>query len=205
MKYAFVITLLFAVIAIGFFIFQRTDEYEIVNYPSSGSTIVVFGDSLAQGVGARTEGGFVTILSERIGEPIINLGRGGDTTKLALARIDRVLETDPRIVMVLLGGNDYLSRVSKDETLLNLSAIIERIQSQGSVVILLGVRGGLLYDSYEKDYKKLARDLGAAYVPNVLNGMIGNSTYMDDIIHPNEAGHTLIADRVQLILEKLLR
>ena len=205
MKYAFVITLLFAVIAIGFFIFQRTDEYEIVNYPSSGSTIVVFGDSLAQGVGARTEGGFVTILSERIGEPIINLGRGGDTTKLALARIDRVLETDPRIVMVLLGGNDYLSRVSKDETLLNLSAIIERIQSQGSVVILLGVRGGLLYDSYEKDYKKLAGDLGAAYVPNVLNGMIGNSTYMDDIIHPNEAGHTLIADRVQPVLEKLLR
>ena len=109
------------------------------------------------------------------------------------------------VVMVLLGGNDYLNRVSKDDTLSNLTMIIKRMQAEGAVVILLGVRGGLLYDSYEKDYRDLAKALGAAYVSNVLDGIFGNPAYMEDIIHPNEAGHELIADRVQPVLEELLK
>ena len=113
---------------------------EIRNYPSPGESIVALGDSLVQGVGADTEGGFVTLLSERLGLPIENLGRGGDTTESALDRIDSVLEKNPKVVIVLLGGNDYLSRRAKEDVFANLAEIIERIQDTGAVVIKINNR-----------------------------------------------------------------
>lgn len=63
-------------------------------------------------------------------------------------------------------------------------------------MVLLGVRGGLLYDSYEGDYRNLARETGAVYVPNVLDGLVGNPKYMDDAIHPNDSGYAIMADKI---------
>lgn len=197
-------------VAVGIYFFQintssEVDKESIVNYPpTNAGPIVAFGDSLVSGVGARTEGGFVTMLSEDINEPIVNLGRGGDTTALALSRIDQVIAEEPSIVIILLGGNDYLNRVSKEETFVNLRNIITRLQDEGSVTLLLGVRGGLLRDSYGNDYRDLARETGSAFVPNVLDGLLGESAYMDDAIHPNENGYRTIAQNVYPILREVL-
>lgn len=207
-KYGFIILLL--VIALGGYLLLSDnavtiDKSSIVNYsPQGNGPIIAFGDSLVSGVGAETEGGFVTILSEMINETILNYGRGGDTTELALSRIDEVLAEDPRITLILLGGNDYLNRVPKEETFNNLKEIITKLQAEGSLTIVLGVRGGLLRDSYGNDYRKLAEETGSAYVPNVLEDLIGNDEYMDDAIHPNEAGHRMIAEKIYPILEELL-
>ena len=102
--------------------------------------------------------------------------------------------------MLLLGGNDFLKRVPKHEMLSNLEQIITAIQNKGAVVILLGVRGGLITDSYESDLRSLAEKTGSAYVPNVLKGLIGNPKYMDDSIHPNNAGYAIIADHIYPLL-----
>jgi len=192
------------VLLVGVWLSRGDSEYTIVNYPSSGETVVAFGDSLVYGVGADTEGGFVTMLSGRIGEPIVNLGRGGDTTELGLQRINDVLNLNPKVVIVLLGGNDYLSRKPREGVFKNLRTIVTTIQEDGAVVLLLGVRGGLLYDSYDNEYKDLARELGAAHVPNILDGLIGNSEFMDDAIHPSELGYEMIAERVFPVLNSLI-
>jgi lysophospholipase L1-like esterase len=70
--------------------------------------------------------------------------------------------------------------------------------------VLLGVRGGLLRDNYESDYQKLAEETGSAYVPNVLDGLLGEDAYMDDVIHPNEVGYRIIAEKVHLVLREIL-
>ena len=111
---------------------------------------------------------------------------------------------NPKVVMLLLGGNDFLKRVPKHEMLSNLEQIITAIQNKGAVVILLGVRGGLITDSYESDLRSLAEKTGSAYVPNVLKGLIGNPKYMDDSIHPNNAGYAIIADHIYPVLLKVL-
>jgi acyl-CoA thioesterase I len=181
------------------------DKTTVRNIDSPNTTIVAFGDSLVHGVGATPGNDFISLLSARIGQPIINLGISGDTTRKGLARVQEVTAFKPRIVILLLGGNDYLQKIPKEETFSNLSAIIKEIHASGSAVLLLGVRGGLLRDTYGSDFKDFAKAHEVAFVPNVLDGLIGNQELMSDTIHPNDAGYIKIADKVEPILQKLLQ
>jgi lysophospholipase L1-like esterase len=45
-------------------------------------------------------------------------------------------------------------------------------------------------------FEELSEEYGTGYVSNVLDGLVGNTEYMDDAIHPNDAGHALIAERI---------
>jgi len=84
---------------------------KIRNIRSDGRTIICFGDSLTEGVGAEPGEDYPAALSRELGLPIINAGQRGDTTAEALARIsDAVLNKNPRLVIVLLGGNDFCAR-----------------------------------------------------------------------------------------------
>lgn len=178
---------------------------DIKNYSPKDGSIVAFGDSLVQGVGASNGKDLVSLLSLKMGEEIINLGVSGNTTEQGLARIDEVLAREPRIVIVLLGGNDYLRKVPIAETFSNLRAIIEKIQASGSAVLLLGVRGGLLNDRFDTYYEDLAEATGSAHVPDVLDGLIADQRYMSDAIHPNDAGYARIAERVYPVLRDIAR
>ena len=115
---------LISVISLVYFNFFKKDK--IINYPSSGIDIIAFGDSLVQGIGSSDDQkNFVSILSQKIGRPIINLGVSGDTTADGLARLSELDKYRPKIVLVLLGGNDYLKKVSSTNTFENLSKIIK--------------------------------------------------------------------------------
>jgi len=186
-----------------YFIMGR--EGEIVNYPTKNGPIVAFGDSLVEGVGSTRGNDFVSVLSRSVGEPIINLGVAGDTTEDGIVRLSEVIELEPRITILLLGGNDFLRRISRDETFANLESIITRLQSSGSLVVLLGVRGGVLTDGYAREYKALARKTGSVYVENVLDGIFGNAQLMADGIHPNDDGYKIIADKVYREMREVVR
>ncbi len=193
-----------------FFVYQIFSlyggQYPIVNFPPKGPIIVAFGDSLTEGVGATTpQNGYVGVLERRLGITVVNRGVSGNTTADALARIDRdITPLHPNIVIVLLGGNDYLKKIPQEETFANISQIIKKVQSQGAVVLLLGVRGGLLHDKFADDFKALAKETGSLYVPNVLDGIFGDSKLMSDEIHPNDAGYMKIADKIAPILDGIV-
>ena len=173
--------------------------------PTTGTSVIAFGDSLVAGRGAPSGHDFVSVLSERLGVPIINAGHSGDTTRAALARLDSdVLSRDPRIAIVLLGGNDYLRRVPIEETFANLTTIVDEIRSRGAAVLLVGVSVGLLSDPYAARYESLARQTTAALVPDILGGIIGHGDLMSDTIHPNEQGYGIMADRLEPVLRELL-
>lgn len=177
----------------------------IANLDSRGTNIVAFGDSLIAGYGSTAGNDLISDLSARIGQPIINMGHKGDTSAEGLARIEPVLATDPKIVILLFGGNDFLQNVKADVTFNNLAKMIDAIQNRGSAVLLLGVRGGLFTDIYEQRFAVLAQTKHAAFVPNVLSGLIGKEGYMYDPVHPNDSGYSLIADRVEPVLRDMLK
>ena len=193
-----------AVALIAFFLFKK-DALEITNYPPSTGPIVVFGDSLVYGAGSTRGNDFVSVLSREIGESIINMGVNGNTTADGLARVDTVLTLKPRVVVVLLGGNDFLRRVPIEETFQNLEAIVEKLQANGAVVVLLGIQGGLLNDPFAGQFEELSRRRGTAYVPNVLSGLIGNQSLMADAIHPNDEGYKRVAEKVLPTLQGVLK
>jgi lysophospholipase L1-like esterase len=183
---------------------QRTRPPQAAR-PTAGENIIAFGDSLVSGRGATPGHDFVSVLSRRTGLAILNAGRSGDTTQSALERLDRdVLAWSPRIVIVLLGGNDYLRRVPRDETFRNLETIVMRIRRQGAAVVLAGVDVGLFADQYGERYEALARRASAGLVPDVLDGIVGHADRTSDAIHPNDRGYEMIADRLEPVLRDLV-
>ncbi|MBP9757572.1 MAG: arylesterase [Candidatus Pacebacteria bacterium] len=201
------VLLLVGILAVAgmFALLYRMDAAKITNYPSAGTDVVAFGDSLVVGFGANANKDFVTLLSEQIGEPIVNLGVNGDTTAKGVDRLKDLDAYKPKVVILLLGGNDALQRVPPAETFANLRTIIADIQKRGSIVLLIGVRGGVVNGVYPEEFEKLADETGAAFVPDVLEGLFGEKQYMADGIHPNDAGNRIIADRVYPSLAPLLQ
>lgn len=191
-----------AIAVVGWFVLREVSP--LVPVPKN-STIVAYGDSLVQGVGATEGNDFVSVVSRKIGIPIINAGKSGDTTDSALTRLDQIVASDPGVVILLLGGNDYLRRISKEKTFQNLQQIVTTLQKNNTVVLLLGVRGGLLTDTYDGDFKDFAKKNNLPYVPNVLKDLLGNKKFMFDQIHPNDAGYKIIAERVALELKTIFR
>jgi lysophospholipase L1-like esterase len=194
-----------SILAVSFFFVFGERERPIANYPPREGLIIAFGDSLIAGTGAAPEKDFVSVLSVMIGKPIQNMGNPGDTTEAGLMRLDEVIQKHPSIVLVLLGGNDYLRRVPKEKTFKNLDAIVSRLESDGALVVLLGVRGGLLSDGFDDEFESLAKRKSAAHVPDVLDGIFGNPPLMSDEIHPNSEGYALIAQKIYPILSALLK
>jgi acyl-CoA thioesterase-1 len=174
--------------------------------PSAPSdlTVVAFGDSITAGVGTTGDNDYVERLSDRTGVSIINEGRSGDTTGSALGRLDgAVLSRDPDIVIVFLGGNDLLQSVPVQNRIANITSIVERIRAGGAAVILVGVGNGVL-DPFNGTLPAIAAQTGSTLVPAVLEGILGVSSLMADLIHPNDAGHAIIADRIEPALRAAL-
>lgn len=200
-----IIALIFGIILCSIVFFTIRKNKKITNYPPSGNTIIAFGDSLVKGVGSTNGNDFVTLLSKQSGEPIINMGISGNTSIDGLNRIDTVNIKDPKIVLLLLGGNDFLRKVPLEQTFKNIDDIVISLQKNGAVVILLGVPSGILLDQYDENFEKIAKSRGTLYVPNVLSGILGHVEYMSDAIHPNDLGYKKIADKIYPVLKKSLK
>jgi len=177
----------------------------IRNLRSAGQTIICFGDSLTDGVGAGQGEDYPSVLSRLIAAPVVNAGHRGDTTAAALERLARdVLDKNPRLVIVLLGGNDFLRQVPVDDTRKNMETIVRRIQERGAMVVITGMKLGLFTDEYGAMMENIAQKFGALLVPQVTKGILTDSKLKSDPIHPNGAGYRLIAERVAEKIRPLL-
>ena len=187
-----------------FYFLNRSAEEK--NYPRAGKNIIAFGDSLVEGAGASSGKDFVSLLSKEINAPIINAGQSGDTTAVALVRLDKdVLSQDPRIVIILIGGNDAVRRVPKEEVIKNLGTIIDQIQKKGAAVLLIGIQGGIFRDQYKKLFANLAREKKVFYVPSILEDIFGHPQLMSDSLHPNDQGYEIMAKRIEPVLREILK
>ncbi len=179
---------------------------KVLNLASRGSNIIAFGDSLTAGYGAQPGEDYPSKLSKLIETPVINAGVSGDTTDMALARLDAdVLSRDPRIVIVGLGGNDFLGSVEIATTERNLRAIIRKIHTAGAMVVLLGFRFPSLAVDYEKMYTRVADEEGCLLIPRMLRGIITDPSLKSDEVHPNARGYEIMAERIAAPCRKLIR
>ena len=170
---------------------------EIRNAENKGKNIICFGDSITFGYGANTGEDYPSNLRHMVKLPVINAGMDGDTTFLALERLDDdVLAKDPRLVIVEFCGNDFLKKIPREDTVKNLSRIIDRIQEKGAMVALVDISSGMFFKEYKRDFKKLAREKRVIFVPSVLSRIITNPAMKSDFFHPNEKGYKLVAGRV---------
>ena len=172
----------------------------------SGEKILVLGDSITAGYGLKAEQAYPYFLSQKIDLPVVNQGVSGDTTADALARLSEdILTTKPWLVIIALGGNDFLKKVPKTVTEQNLSKIVTQIQAKQAITVILGMNLGLFTDEYRDLYQRVANETGSFLIPQVLKGIIDNPKHrQQDIIHPNQIGQEILADKIAESLKPLL-
>jgi lysophospholipase L1-like esterase len=186
-------------------LFWPSPYSKVKNLRSSGSAVIAFGDSLTAGYGVSKGEDYPSRLSALSGIEVVNAGVSGDTTESALERIEPdVLSRNPRIVLVGLGGNDFLRSVPIATTEANLRTIVRRSQGAGAMVVLLGFEFPSITTSYAKMYERVASEEGCLLVPDMLDGIIGNPALKSDEIHPNAPGYELMAERVEKPLKRLI-
>ena len=194
------------ILAVALWAFWPSQVSGVKNLSAGGTGVVAFGDSLTAGYGAGPGEDYPARLAAMIGREVINAGVSGDTTGSAAARLDTdVLALNPRIVIIGLGGNDFLQSAPIATTEANLRGIIERIQGAGAMVVVLGFRFPSITASYETMYERVARDTVSMLIPDLLDGILRDSKLKSDEIHPNGRGYQLMAERVAGPLRKLIR
>ncbi|MFA5090591.1 MAG: GDSL-type esterase/lipase family protein [Candidatus Omnitrophota bacterium] len=170
---------------------------EIKNINSSGKNIICFGDSITFGYGVNPGEDYPSALSRMTNIPVINAGVDADTSEDALMRLETdVLEKEPFLVIVEFGGNDFLRKLPKEETINNIQLIVERIQAKGAMVAIADMSAGVFLRDYGVLFSRLARENKAILIPSILNGIITDPSMKSDFLHPNAQGYKIIAQRI---------
>jgi lysophospholipase L1-like esterase len=168
--------------------------------------VIAFGDSLVEGLGAAQLNGFVSIIESRLGITILNQGHRGDKTSDLLKRIDTdVFAYHPKIVILVIGGNDAVHLVPESEFLANTEQLFQKLSEQGIITIFGEVTDNVLYTNRNKQLRALAEKYGIVYVPQLMQGIFWTITNKFDPLHPDDAGYQKMADRIIPYLETVLR
>ena len=178
--------------------------------------IVAFGDSLTAGLGVSPEDSYPGQLGRFLREQgfaydVINAGVSGDTSAGGLRRVDWILKSQPRLVIVELGANDGLRGQPLKETYGNLNAIIERLKAKGVTVVLAGMRLPLNYgENYTQEFSdlfvRLAREQDVPFIPFLLEGVaMRRHLNQGDGIHPTAEGYSIVMQNVWKTLQPILR
>ena len=172
-----------------------------------GATVLALGDSLTYGYGAPPEAAYPRKLAELTGWQLINGGVSGDTSQQALARLPALMKQSPKLVLLGIGGNDFLRRVAEAETRRHIGSTIAAVQAAGVPLVLiaepqpsLGALVGSLSDH------PLYADLAEKYrVPLFVDGwsrILSDGALKSDAIHANAEGYALFAERLAAFLQK---
>ena len=166
-----------------------------------GETVLAFGDSVTYGVGGAEGEDWPTLLAARTGWIVVNGGVSGDTAQNGRARIGALLEEhQPRLVIIELGGNDFLRRRPHAAVKEDLRAIITAVrEAQAQPVLvavpelsLMAVVAGRPADA--QLYADLAKEEDIPLIREVFSDVLGNPDLRADQIHPNAAGYARMTD-----------
>ncbi len=182
-------------------------------------TIVFFGDSLTAGYGLADPGtqAYPALLQDKIesaglGWRVVNAGLSGETSAGGLRRVDWVLRQPMDVFVLALGANDGLRGISPEVTRSNLEQILARVRAKNpqAKLVLAGMQmppsmGADFARDFQNVFPVVAEKNRAELIPFLLEGVGGSARLNQaDQIHPNPAGHELIAETVWKLLRPLL-
>ncbi len=176
--------------------------------------VACLGDSLTAGIVG--DGGYPVELRQRITLPVVDFARPGSDIGMALKSLPALLEARPQVVIVELGGNDFVMGRQRAETRQKLEQIITACRGIGAEVILVEIPRGFCRDSFGGLERELAREYDLELISDTMirklvlwsplapPGMWTSGPHLsDDGLHPNAHGNRLMADEVAGALVRL--
>jgi acyl-CoA thioesterase I len=166
------------------------------------ATLLCLGDSLTFGYGAAAGTSYPQQLELLTGHVTQNAGINGDTAAGALARLPALLqENTPGLVLVSIGGNDFLRNMPLDQTRAALKSIVQTTAASTQVVliaqpkpVMLSAAMGSLND--HEVYAEVAGETGTPLFAGGWSYVLSRSELRSDQIHANAAGYKVFAERL---------
>jgi acyl-CoA thioesterase I len=167
----------------------------------TGAVVLALGDSITHGSGAAPEASYPVQLAALTGWSVVNGGVPGDTAAQAQARLPALLaEHRPALVIVSLGGNDFLHRLPDADTEGHLRGIVAAAREAGAQVLLVAVPRPTLAAAVGAGlsdhplYEKLAGELALPLHAGGWVRVLGDEKLKSDAIHANAAGYRVFAE-----------
>ena len=165
-----------------------------------GATVLALGDSLTHGTGAAAEASYPVVLARLTGWKVVNAGVPSDTTEQALARTPALLEEHrPVLVLLGIGGNDFLRRMDEAAARANLLRIIELVRASGAQLLLIAVPRPTLAARFTGSitdhpmYGEIAEQQRLPLHRQGWADVLGDEKLRSDAIHANAAGYEQFA------------
>ena len=168
-----------------------------------GSTVLALGDSLTFGTGASAETSYPTVLAGLTGWNVVNAGVPGDTSAQALARLPALLaEHQPKLVIVSIGGNDFLRKLPESDTHAHVHAICKQSLDAGAQVLLVAVPRATVAAALGQMtdhalYAEVSKDLKIPLQREAWGEVLAQPDLRADAVHANERGYAQFARSVQ--------
>lgn len=176
---------------------------------SPGKTVLAFGDSVTFGTGASPGEDWPSLLARSTGWRVTNAGIPGDTAEAARERIQALLdEHQPALVIIEMGGNDFLRRRSQKAVKEDLRHIIRQVRQSGSQSVLLAVPELSLLSVVTRKtsdapiYKELAEEEKIPLISALFSEILAQPELCADQIHPNAKGYRQMASGIHAQLKK---
>ena len=174
----------------------------------AGDAILAVGDSLTAGFGAPKGADYPAQLAQILGHKVINGGVSGDTSAQALARLPDLLVQKPKLVVVSIGGNDFLQRQPESGTRENIRKMVADIRATGVPAVLVAIphfTTGVLLGMVSEHplYAELANELDVPLLQGAWAEILGDKDLKSDAVHANAAGYRLFAEKLAGFLKKL--
>jgi len=164
---------------------------------ASDAVVLAFGDSLTHGTGAAAEESYPAQLERLIGRRVVRAGVPGEVTAQALKRLPELLdEHSPRLVLLCIGGNDFLRRLDNAQAEANVRAMVALARGRGIEVLLIGTPQPGLSVSTPAFFGAIAEEFRLPYEAHIIAEVLADNRLKADLIHPNARGYRVIAERV---------
>lgn len=128
----------------------------------------------------------------------------------ALARLPALSEEhQPQLVLLSLGGNDMLPKQPQSQTIANLGRMIDMTRAKGARVVLLATPkpslAGAAFNnlSAAEFYREVAKESQVPLIEDAMAEVLSKTELKGDQLHPNAAGHALLAEKIFEGLKKI--
>ncbi|MFM8333084.1 MAG: GDSL-type esterase/lipase family protein [Candidatus Methylumidiphilus sp.] len=167
------------------------------------AVVLAFGDSLTYGTGVAEADSYPAVLEGLIGRKVVRSGVPGEVTADSLARLPTVLdEANPKLMVLCIGGNDIMRRMSEQQAADNIRAMVRLAKSKGVDVVLVGVPQLGITMSAPAFYADIAKEFKLPYEIEVMRKIFLSKDLKSDEVHPNAQGYKLFAEAVAALLKK---
>jgi acyl-CoA thioesterase-1 len=179
--------------------------------PDERPVILAVGESTTAGFGVPANASYPAQLQRMLDEHgyswrVVNHGRSGSTTAMALSQLDRGMRLQPKIVIIALGGNDQGS-VAAARTKENLRKLVSMFARTDAHVFLAdrNLEADRVNPATPSLYAELAEEEGVILMPSLREGVAGHpELLLSDGSHPNAEGYTIVAERIFAMLKPYL-